>query len=559
MAGLSSIRARLIALLTALALLIAGGLGGGWWGVMSMHDTVATIHDDRVVPLRDLKAVSDFYAVRIVDTSHKVRDGGVAWSTGLRDVETALAMIEKRWSAFKATAMSAHETALSLEAEHLMRRATPTVEALVDLLRSQDAPGLKAFTARDLYPAIDPISEAISKLVDLQLDIADSEAKRSDWIYGLLSVGFLTVAAIGFLAISIAARTVWSGVSVPLGRIADQMQRLAGGDLTLVVGDIHKRDEIGTLARALQVFQGSLIAKRDADAAIAREADDKMRRVQHLDALTRSFEADVSSLSEGVSSAATEMEATAAAMSGTANETNLQSVSVASTAQQTSANVQTVAAATEELAASVQEIAGQVAHSSSAAAAAGREAERTDAIMRTLAAGTRRIGDVVGLISGIASQTNLLALNATIEAARAGEAGRGFAVVATEVKALAEQTTRATGEIASQITTLQTETEAAVSAIAAIGRTIGEMNAIASGVAAAMEEQGAATREIARNVQEAARGTQSVTETIMSVRDGASGTGAAAAQVLGAAQELSRTSEQMRRQVNAFLSEVRAA
>lgn len=554
-----TIRVRLIALLAGLAILIAVGIGGGWWGIVAMHETVTTIHDDRVVPLRDLKSVSDLYAVQIVDASHKVRDGGMTWAEGRKTVEGALAAIQTRWSAYKATSMDSREKALTLDVEARMQRAAPAIEALLDLLRRQDAPGLAAFTAKDLYPALDPISDLIGKLVELQLDVAGAEAGKAEWIYGTLSVAFLFVVAIAFLATGFATQTVLSKVSVPLGRITGQMQALAGGDLTIAVSDTGKLDEIGTLARALQVFQESLIAKRDADEAAARGAEDKIRRAQYLDTLTRSFEANVSSMSQGVSSAATEMEATAAAMAGTANETNLQSASVASAAQQTSANVQTVAAATEELAASVQEIAGQVTHSSNAATAARQEAERTNAMMRSLAAGTRKIGDIVGLISGIASQTNLLALNATIEAARAGVAGRGFAVVATEVKALAEQTTRATDEIAVQIAAIQTETDTAVTAIAEIGRTIGEMSAIATGVAAAIEEQGTATQEIARNVQQAAQGTQSVSETILSVRDGARGTGDAAAQVLDAAQDLSRTSEQMRREVEAFLADVRAA
>lgn len=554
-----TIRVRLVALLAGLAALITVGIGGGWWGIVSMHDTVTTIHDDRVVPLRDLKSVSDLYAVQIVDASHKVRDGGMTWPAGRNAVEAALATIHTRWSAYKATAMDARERALALDVEARMQRAAPAIETLLALLRKQDTPALAAFTATDLYPALDPISDLIGKLVELQLDVAGAEAGKAEWIYGTLSVAFIVVAVIACLATGFATQTVLSKVSVPLGRITGQMQALAGGDLTITVSDAGKRDEIGTLARALRVFQDSLIAKRDADEAAARGAEDKIRRAQHLDTLTRSFEANVSTLSQGVSSAATEMEATAAAMAGTANETNLQSAGVASAAQQTSANVQTVAAATEELAASVQEIAGQVTHSSNAATAARQEAERTNAMMRSLATGARNIGDIVGLISGIASQTNLLALNATIEAARAGAAGRGFAVVATEVKALAEQTTRATDEIAVQIAAIQTETDAAVTAIAGIGRTIGEMSAIAAGVAAAIEEQGAATREIARNVQQAAQGTQSVSDTILSVRDGARGTGEAAGQVLDAAQDLSRTSERMRREVEAFLADVRAA
>jgi methyl-accepting chemotaxis protein len=366
--------------------------------------------------------------------------------------------------------------------------------------------------------------------------------------------------AVTLLALSIFAglQLFWT-VGKPVAAMTTTMGRLAEGDLDVKVPGVGRRDEVGAMAAAVQVFRDALIAKKKADAASALEADAKMRRAQVLDDLTKRFEANVSSLTQGLSSAATEMQATAETMSATAQQTTVQSVSVASAAEQTSANVQTVAVATEELSSSIREIAEQVAKSSSIAGRAAQEAKQTDATVQALAAGAQKIGDVVALISNIAGQTNLLALNATIEAARAGEAGRGFAVVATEVKELASQTAKATEEIASQINAIQEETRTAVAAIQTIGSTIEEMNAIAAGVAAAMEEQGAATSEIARNVQQAAQGTQVVTGTILDVKRGAGETGSASAQVLSAAQELARHSEELGREVDSFLSGVKAA
>ncbi|MEE8629147.1 MULTISPECIES: methyl-accepting chemotaxis protein [Methylobacterium] len=559
MRALTTIRGRLIALLVVLAGLIAGSLGGGWWGVAGMREAVDHIYGGRVVPLRDLKSVADLYAVNIVDTSHKRRGESLSWADARRNVEQAMARVDTHWSAYRSKAMSPREDGIAREVEGAMAAAKPAVTRLVGLLRAEDAAGLAAFVTRDLYPAIDPISDAVGKLVDLQLDEAREGKLAADRLYDLLAATFLGVMLVAAAAIAGAAWIVLAGVSTPLTRITGQMRALSDGDLAVAVTDGGKRDEIGTLARALQVFKDALIAKREADRAAAGEADAKLRRAAHLDGLMRAFETRVTALSRGVATAAAGMESAAGSMAATAEATTGQSVTVAAVAEQTSANVQTVASATEELAASIQEITGQVGLSARMAVAAREETQRTDAVVQSLATGVRAIGDVIGLISGIAAQTNLLALNATIEAARAGPAGRGFAVVAAEVKALAEQTAKATEEIAAQIGVIQAGTGGAVEAIAAIGRRIGEMDSIATGVAAAMEEQGAATQEIARNVQEASRGTLTVTQSIATVRDGAGRTGDAAAEVLGAAQAMSRSAEELQREVIGFLGEVRAA
>jgi methyl-accepting chemotaxis protein len=280
---------------------------------------------------------------------------------------------------------------------------------------------------------------------------------------------------------------------------------------------------------------------------------------QNIENLTQTFGEKVGHMVGLVSSAATQLQATAESMTGTAERTMRQAANVTSAAEEASVNVQTVASASEELASSISEISRQVAQSAKIAGKAADDAKHTDSVVRALAEGARSIGEVVGLISNIAGQTNLLALNATIEAARAGDAGKGFAVVASEVKSLATQTAKATDQIGQQIAQIQAATNEAVIAIQGISSTIAEVNEIAAAIAAAVEEQGAATQEIARNIQQASAGTQDVTSNIAGVNQGASTTGAAAGEVLTAAGELSRQAEHLNGEVGRFIAEVKAA
>lgn len=365
---------------------------------------------------------------------------------------------------------------------------------------------------------------------------------------------------IGALALVCALLTfILSRVTKPIAAMTRTMEKLADGELDVTIPALERRDEIGAMAHAVQIFQGALVAKKEADAQAAADADAKIRRAQKLDELTRRFESNVLRLTGELTGAASEMEGTAQSMTLTANDTNQKSVDVATAAEQTTNNVQTVAAATEEMAASINEIAQRIAHSSQTAERAVEDAKRTDKIVQQLVAGADKIGEVISLINGIAAQTNLLALNATIEAARAGEAGKGFAVVASEVKMLAGQTTKATEEISTQISAIQDATGEVVTAIQTIGQTISEMSEISGTIASAMEEQGSVTREITHNVHEAARGTDLVSGSILDVKRGASETGTAASKVLDAAQILTRQSEGLRLELETFLQNVKAA
>ncbi|MBR1091396.1 MCP four helix bundle domain-containing protein [Bradyrhizobium manausense] len=348
-------------------------------------------------------------------------------------------------------------------------------------------------------------------------------------------------------------------VSSGINSIIQPMQALGRGDLYAEVPHRGEKTEIGSMADVLQVFKEALIAKKAADEAAAADAEAKIERGRRVDGITREFETMIGEIVQTVSSASTQLEASASTLTSTADRSQRLATTVAAASEEASTNVQSVASATEEMASSVGEISRQVQESARMAGDAVGQARATTERVSELSKAASRIGDVVELINTIAGQTNLLALNATIEAARAGEAGRGFAVVASEVKALAEQTAKATGEIGQQISGIQAATNDSVGAIKEISSTIERLSEISSAIAAAVEEQGAATQEIARNVQQAAQGTQQVSSNITDVQRGATETGTASSQVLSAAQMLSNDSSRLKTEVGRFLTNVRAA
>ncbi|MCJ2033155.1 methyl-accepting chemotaxis protein [Methylobacterium sp. J-068] len=367
------------------------------------------------------------------------------------------------------------------------------------------------------------------------------------------------IAAAIFLSLVIASALMIRSIVRPMDRLQRSMAALADGRTDVAVPEVERRDEIGAMARTVLIFRDNAIKRAHLEAESEAGQARIVRQAEAMAINVQNFETLITGVVGELGGAAAQLQTTASSMTHTASETASQATTVAAAAQQAAGNVNTVAAAAEQLGSSVLEIGRQVATSTGIAQRAVREADETSSLMEALNQAGDRIGDVIGLISSIANQTNLLALNATIEAARAGEAGRGFAVVAAEVKELAGQTARATDEIAGQIGQIRETTRNAVAAISTISTSIREMNDVATSVSAAVEEQGAATQEIARNVAEASTGTNEVTDNIAGVADAAEQTGAAASQVLVSASELSRQSDQLSAEVARFLKTVRAA
>lgn len=379
------------------------------------------------------------------------------------------------------------------------------------------------------------------------------------------NISFLRAVLWGLLAAGLGFSTAIAlftsrAIAVPIKGMTSAMGRLAGGDTSTAIPGVGRADEIGEMAEAVQVFKDNMI---EADRLRAEQAQSEARaaalRKAEMHKLAGQFEEAVGEIVETLSSSSTELEAAAKTLTRTAETTQHLSSTVSAASEEASTNVQSVASATEELTSSVTEISRQVQEAAKIAGAAVDQAELTNDRVNKLSHAAIRIGDVVELINTIAGQTNLLALNATIEAARAGEAGRGFAVVASEVKALAEQTAKATGEISHQIGDIQAATQASVVAIKEISGTIGRISEISYAIASAVEEQGAATQEISRNIQQAAQGTHEVASNITDVKHGATETGSASSQVLASAQMLSNDSARLQTEVEKFLTTVRAA
>ncbi|MDR3469913.1 MAG: methyl-accepting chemotaxis protein [Xanthobacteraceae bacterium] len=418
-------------------------------------------------------------------------------------------------------------------------------------MAGQSALNEEAADLTQVYDRLRPVLAAVRSAADAR--VAGARADLAALRRGLL---WATAAIIAL--VTVATVIVGRALSRPLIAMTREVERLAAGELDIDVATSRRRDEIGTISRALAVFQDKLRDNRrlDAEQGEAAARAEAMRR----DAMVRvadGFQASVGRIIDTVSTTASEIELAATGLTRTAESTQSLSAAVAAASEQSSANVQSVAAASEQMASSVAEISRQVRESHKVAETAVRQVEVTTERIGALSQAAGRIGEVVRLIAAVAQQTNLLALNATIEAARAGEAGRGFSVVAGEVKALATQTAQATEEISSQIATMQSATGLSVDAIRDIAATIGEIQQISSAIANAVEDQGAATREISRNVQQAAQGAGEVAVSIADVNRGACDTGGAAEQTLGAARALMDESRHLNDEVERFLASVR--
>jgi methyl-accepting chemotaxis protein len=477
----------------------------------------------------------------------------------LKQLEERLAEVSKTTDEKTQALLPAVRSALSAYQSQL-KQTLQSVDAAKSVEVTQSAAALRDATmksraaAEELQLAIRAVATRLDQRVMENNKAAEEEYASASRLLVILAVGSV-VFGLGFgFAVG------QYGIAKPIRAVVELLQQLAGGKYDIGISGTERADEVGDVAKTALVFKENGLARirmerEQKEAEVRAAAQRRADMVQLADG----FERAVGEIVETVSSASTELEASAVTLTSTAERSQELTTVVAEASEEASTNVQSVASATEELSSSVNEISRQVQESARMASEAVGQARQTNDRVGELSKAAARIGDVVELINTIAGQTNLLALNATIEAARAGEAGRGFAVVASEVKALAEQTAKATGEIGQQISSIQAATQESVGAIREITGTIERLSEISSTIAAAVEEQGAATQEISRNVQQAAHGTQQVSSNITDVQRGASETGSASSQVLSAAQSLSTDSNRLKLEVGKFLNSVRAA
>jgi methyl-accepting chemotaxis protein len=554
-----SISAKLFAIVSFLFIVIAV-IGG--FAFLQMRSINMAAQDIQAQWLPSVRWIGEM-RVQSARFRAVLRDYLILPDTQRADIDNNLAArkadFEKAAKAYQPLISSPAERDLAGQLEKQWQGFIAASVDVQSLAAKGDVARAKDINAGKVVPIGRAMDQTLAKLVELNDNGAEVAGQSAETTY-LIAIRLMVVILGGAIVFGLgAAIYMVRDIRRGIGSILKPMGQLTDGELSVEIPHRGENTEIGRIASALQVFKEALVAQKASDDAANADRAVSAARAQRINAATGDFEAMIGEMVGSLASASTQLEGSASTLSANADRAQELTTMVAAASEEASTNVQAVASATEELSSSVNEISRQVQESARMANDAVDQARNTNDRVGELSRAAARIGDVVELINTIAGQTNLLALNATIEAARAGEAGRGFAVVASEVKALAEQTAKATGDIGQQINDIQAATQESVGAIKEISVTIEKLSEISSAIAAAVEQQGAATQEISRNVQQAALGTQQVSSHIADVERGASETGSASSQVHSAARSLAGESDRLKNQVEQFLNTVRAA
>lgn len=570
---MKTISSRLISALSALLLCVATLVGVAWLTQSKQAKVVHELYSDVIEHVRDLTALSAFFAVDVVDAAHKARNGNFSTAEALKSMKNAAVEADKVWLRLSSKDMSATEAEQTRRVQASILTAKDATASLIGILEKNDKSALDLFVTKQMYAAIDPLTVALDKFVQSELEDAKILAVEAAQAAAIAQRILIAISALSILLCSAAIAYLVMGVARPLRQSIATMNALAhntvasqeSGEARLAhlmeiqVPGVHRTDELGEMARTFLTFKEAGMERQRARIDSEKAQGQRLERGTRIDRIVREFEQVSLGIVSSLSQSSSGLEKSAKAMTSIAAEASEQSGTVAAASHEVAVNMNMLAASGDQLAVSISEITQQAEHSSAFAMAASRKAQETDKTVARLAEAGSAIAQVLELIKSIASQTNLLALNATIEAARAGESGRGFAVVAAEVKELAAQTSRATDVIAEHVSAIQISSAESTLAMQEITGMIDQINTVAISIASAVAQQNGATQGISENVQQVARGSESMSESIQFVSTAVSRTGDAAGDVMRASEALSGQAQLMREKVDWFLHAVRAS
>jgi methyl-accepting chemotaxis protein len=554
-----SIKVRLSAAVISLALMTLLAVGSSIWTMRASESAMQLVLDDRVIPLRDLKMISDAYAVDIVDTSHKVRGGSFTFAKGLEKVQSSQKVIEERWAAYLATYLTEEEKRLVKDAETAKKRADAVVAEIIDMFRDEMRGPVATFVDNRLYPAIEPMTESIDKLVALQITEAEAAANLTRISAALNQKLLLLALALALALVSFALLTTFRHVLAPIRQLTAALGAMGAGDFSNPAPLQGRKDEIGQMAGVIEQMRGSSLEIKRLNMEKSETSERELAKRGLLLTLIRDLGQQVNGASRQVNDGAQAMTASSSILAESASQTAERSASTRVSLEGNTAAIQSMAAATSELSMSVEELAMQGGRILASVDQMGTRASLAGGKLDELNEIAGKASAAVDLIASVADQTNLLALNATIEAARAGEAGRGFAVVAGEVKGLAAQAARASSDIRTLIAAM---TETGVSLQDAMAEVIGsvdELKSVAGYVKDACYEQSRATGAISRSIEETAQVAQVILSDVQAMSLSASETGETAENVATVARQLIEASQQLETHMGDFSSAMKAA
>jgi methyl-accepting chemotaxis protein len=555
----TSIRVKLLLILATFIGVSLLSIVTSIWTMRKSEDALATTLADRVIPLRDLKMISDAYAVDIVDTSHKVRGGTLTFAEGAARIEASQKVIAERWSAYMTTKRSEEEKALAAVAESAASRSNALIADILGLLAESNMGRLEMLLDTRLYPVIEPTTAAIDKLVGLQI----SETQRETAALGAaarVSGRVQRGAAVAVLLLALLSQILIRRlVTAPIGRLTQRLERMGEGDLESPVEDMGRKDEVGRMARRVDGLRASSRNLRAMEQRKLEAANTDLARSEELIDAIRAVSPVVLDASRRVAKGAETIAARAEGLIVAAEDTQRRSASARASLQGNTASIQSMAAATSELAISIQDVAGQGLRIVEAVDGMANKASSADGEAVRLSAIAARAGAAVDLITTVAEQTNLLALNATIEAARAGEAGRGFAVVAAEVKGLAGQAARASEEIRSLLGDMGNAGASLRAGISTIIGGVGDLKLVADFVRDAVEEQSRSTEAISRSIEETAQVAGVILDDVAATSQSAEETREAAMEASRVGELLLHASSELRDALDVLERRMRAA